>query len=362
MTGTRRWNPLNTPFLIGTLALALVLVPIHVFRSQSLGIEIAVCLGMYTAIGLSIAAGYHRLFSHRTYRASWPVRFLLLCFGAAAFQNSALQWSSDHRVHHRHVDTDRDPYTIKKGFWHAHWIWVMESTAHPLEGVADLQADPLVRWQHRYHFLIGAVVALIPVAIGFATHNVWGHLIMGLLLRIVLTHHSTFLINSAAHVFGTQPYTDGNTARDNGLLAPFTFGEGYHNFHHMWPGDYRNGIHWYQWDTAKWLLMALSWLGLADKLRRVPDEVIQKAKLAMEEKRLAARLTMAHPSVADDLRARLASARLRMDHALTALQEQRESLRTQRDEWKVAMHTRRAEVQMAWAEWKATRFLVRRLA
>jgi len=362
MTGTRRWNPLNTPFLIGTLVLAVVLVPIQIVRSHALVFELAVCAGMYTAIGLSIAAGYHRLFSHRAYRAHWLLRFLLLSFGAAAFQNSALRWSSDHRVHHRYVDTDQDPYTIKKGFWHAHWIWVMESTSHPIKGVADLEADPLVRWQHRHHFLIGAVVALIPAAIGLATHNLYGHLVIGLLLRIVLTHHSTFLINSAAHVFGTQPYTDTNTARDNGLLAPLTFGEGYHNFHHMWPGDYRNGIRWYQWDTAKWLLVALSWVGLADKLRRIPDEVIQRAKLAMEEKRLTARLATAHPSVAEELRTRLASARQRMDHALVALQEQRESLKTHRDEWRTAMLKRRAEVQMAWAEWKATRFLVRRLA
>ncbi|MDP2875111.1 MAG: acyl-CoA desaturase [Holophaga sp.] len=362
MTQSRRWNPLNTPFLIGTLVLAVVLVPLNIIYSKALLFELIVSLGMFIAIGLSVAMGYHRLFSHRSYRASWPLRLVLLCFGAAAFQNSALRWASDHRLHHRFVDTERDPYSIRKGFWHAHWIWVMESTSHPLEGVTDLQADPLVRWQDRYFFRIGAVVSLIPVAIGFATDNVWGHLIMGLILRIVLTHHTTFLINSAAHAFGTQPYTDTNTARDNGLLAPFTFGEGYHNFHHMWPGDYRNGIRWYQWDTAKWLIKAFSWVGMADKLRRVPETVIQRAKLAMEEKRLAARLIAAPPSVAEDLRARLASARLRMDHALVALQEQRESLKTHHQEWKIAMLTRRAEVRMAWAEWKAARFLVRNLA
>jgi stearoyl-CoA desaturase (delta-9 desaturase) len=185
---------------------------------------------------------------------------------------------------------------------------------------------------------------------------------MGILLRIVLTHHTTFLINSAAHVFGTRPYTDTNTARDNGFLAPFTFGEGYHNFHHMWPGDYRNGIRWYQFDSTKWLLMGLSWVGLADKLRTVPDTVIQRAKLVMEEKRLAARLAKAHPTLAEELGTRLAAARLRVDQALVALQEQREAMRTHRQEWKTAMLTRRAEVQVAWAEWKAARFLVRKLA
>lgn len=362
MSDARRWNLLNTPFLIGTLVLAAVLVPLQVMRSQALVFELAVTVGMFYLIGISVTAGYHRLFSHRTYRAHWLVRFLLLCFGAAAFQNSALRWSSDHRLHHRYVDTERDPYSIKKGFWHAHWIWVMESKSHPLQGVADLEADPLVRWQDRHYFKIGAIVALIPAGIGLATGNFWGHVIMGILLRIVLTHHTTFLINSAAHVFGTRPYTDTNTARDNGFLAPFTFGEGYHNFHHMWPGDYRNGIRWYQFDSTKWLLMGLSWVGLADKLRTVPDTVIQRAKLVMEEKRLAARLAKAHPTLAEELGTRLASARLRMDQALVALQEQREAMRTHRQEWKAAMLTRRAEVQVAWAEWKATRFLVRKLA
>lgn len=362
MSDTRRWNLLNTPFLIGTLVLAAVLVPIQVMRSQALVFELAVSLGMFYLIGISVTAGYHRLFSHRTYRAHWLVRFLLLCFGAAAFQNSALRWSSDHRLHHRYVDTERDPYSIKRGFWHAHWIWVMESKSHPLQGVADLEADPLVRWQDRHYFKIGAIVALIPAGIGLATGNFWGHVIMGILLRIVLTHHTTFLINSAAHVFGTRPYTDTNTARDNGFLAPLTFGEGYHNFHHMWPGDYRNGIRWYQFDSTKWLLMGLSWIGLADKLRTVPDTVIQRAKLVMEEKRLAARLAKVHPTMAEELGTRLAAARLRMDQALVALQEQREAMRTHRQEWKTAMLTRRAEVQVAWAEWKAARFLVRKLA
>lgn len=357
-----RWNPLNTPFLIGTLVLSLVLVPYHLFHAESLGLELLVAFSMYTAIGMGVTAGYHRLFSHRTYQAHGLLRFALLCLGAASFQNSALRWSSDHRLHHRYVDTDRDPYTITKGFWHAHWIWVMESKSHPLQGVADLEKDPLVRWQDRHYFLIGAAVASIPLAIGLATGNLWGHFVMGVLFRIVLTHHTTFLINSAAHWFGTRPYTDSNTARDNGLLAPLTFGEGYHNFHHMWPGDYRNGIHWYQFDSTKWLLNAMNLLGLAHNFRRVPDPVIQRAKLAMEEKNLRARLVSLSPNLAERLHARLASAHSRLDQALASLQTNRGTLGVRTMEWKASMLERRAELRIAWSEWKAARFLVRRLA
>ncbi len=359
MSEDPRWNLLNAPFLIGTLVLAVALVPYHLFHSQALGLELLVAFGMYTVIGLGVTAGYHRLFSHRTYQASWFLRLLLLCLGAASFQNSALRWSSDHRLHHRFVDTDRDPYAIKKGFWHAHWIWVMESKSHPLQGVADLEKDPLLLWQDRHYFLIGAVVACIPLGIGLATHNLWGHFVMGLLFRIVLTHHTTFLINSAAHWFGSRPYTDANTARDNALLAPLTFGEGYHNFHHMWPGDYRNGVRWYQFDSTKWLLIGLSWLGMARNLRRTPAPAIRRAKLAMEEKALRARLAKAAPGVADRLRERLTLAHSRLDQALASFQTNRE---TRTAEWKASMLERRAELRIAWSEWKAARFLVRRLA
>jgi stearoyl-CoA desaturase (delta-9 desaturase) len=338
-------------------------------------------LAMFVAIGLSVTAGYHRLFSHRAYQASWPVRLVFLLFGAAAFQNSALKWSSDHRAHHHHVDDlDRDPYVIGKGFWYAHWTWVMEKKDLPLEGVADLEKDPLVRWQHRHHFLIGGLVALLPVWIGLATGNVLGHAVIGLLLRIVLTHHTTFLINSAAHVFGSRPYTEGNSARDNWLLAPFTFGEGYHNYHHMWQWDYRNGVRWFQWDPTKWLVGALAWTGAVRQLRRVPDTVIHRAKLAMEERRLAATLAKAPDGLAAPLRERLGQARARLEEALLALHDRREAWETRKREWKArgeahaqawrqaksewnaTMAQQRRELREAWSEWKAARSEARRLA
>jgi stearoyl-CoA desaturase (delta-9 desaturase) len=378
VAGKRRWNTLNTPFLIGTLGLALVLVPLefaHSFRHWS---EWAVFLAMVALVGLSITCGYHRLFSHRAYQAAWPVRLFFLVLGAASFENSVLHWASDHRVHHRHVDQEQDPYNSRKGFWYAHWIWIMEDKENAIDGVADLQRDPLVMWQHRHYLLIGACAAgLLPVAVGLATGNLWGHLVIGVLLRIVVTHHTTFFINSAAHFFGTQPYTDANSARDNALLAPFTYGEGFHNYHHMWQWDYRNGVRWYQWDPAKWLIKALSWLGLARGLRSVPDPVIHQARLRMEEKAMLARLAKAAPQQAELLNGRVAAARQRLDRALEALQQHREAwearkaewkaqkletLRGRRAEWREALRQHRRELRLAWEEWRATRLAVRRLA
>ncbi|MDR3685138.1 MAG: fatty acid desaturase [Geothrix sp.] len=372
----RAW--LNTLFLVGTLVLALVLVPWKL-ATQGLRLsEVLVFLVMYSLIGLAITVGYHRLFSHRAFQASWIMRLLALLLGAAAFENSALAWSSDHRHHHRFVDdVERDPYPVRRGFWYAHWLWVMEAKDRPRDSVGDLEQDPLIRWQHRYHFWIGAAVSALPIlAVGLLTQDLVGQLIIGLLLRIVATHHSTFLINSAAHWFGTQPYTDLNSARDNALLAPFTFGEGYHNYHHMWQWDYRNGPRWYQWDPAKWIIAAAAWMGLARGLRRVPATEIQRARVGMEARRLNRVLA------ADALQAKsvLEAAHLRVDAALTAFQTRLEAWQAKKAEWKAKGSTNaksqaalrgewkaqrsqlRRDLQAAWADWNRARQLVKRQA
>jgi stearoyl-CoA desaturase (delta-9 desaturase) len=381
MATRARRSLLNTLFLVGTLMLALVLVPVKLAWQGLTWSEAGMLCLMYTVIGLSVTIGYHRLFSHRAFQAAWPLRLAVLVLGAAAFENSALWWCSDHRHHHRSVDDpERDPYAISKGFWYAHWLWVMEGEVRPMTGVADLQRDPLVRWQHKYHFWIGAAVALAPVYVGLATGDIWGQAVMGVLLRIVLTHHSTFLINSAAHVFGSQPYSDANSARDNGFLAPVTFGEGYHNFHHMWPWDYRNAPHWYQWDPGKWLITVFAWVGLARGLRRVPGTEIRRAMVAMEAKRLAAQLASVRPGLSVGLREGLAAAKARVDDALAAFQAHREAwdtLKAQRKNRTGAKEDTRREARArckadrarsrqqlwaAWGAWKATRSSCARLS
>ncbi len=378
MQKKRHWDLLNTTFLVGTLVAALVLVPLNFRHSLEHWGEWVMFGVMLVSIGLGVTAGYHRLFSHRSYQASWPVRLVLLLLSSAAFQNSVLQWASSHRIHHRHVDGDKDPYNSTRGFWYAHWLWVMEAEATPIEGVADLEKDPLVRWQHRYYFLIGAAVAALPLAVGLLLRDVWGHLVIGVLLRIVVTHHTTFFINSAAHFFGTRPYTDANTARDNAFLAPLTYGEGYHNYHHLFQWDYRNGVRWWQFDPTKWLIFTLACVGLARNLRRVPDAAIRRARLAMEEKKLLKRLDRApaHPA-REELNRRLVAARAALDAALARMQAQvegwearkadrsavkREAWRARKAEWRASMAQHRDEVAEAWQAWKAAKLQVRRLA
>ena len=151
------------------------------------------------------------------------------------------------------------------------------------ENCKDLQKDKVVMWQQRnYLSIMVAGNVGIPMFIGWLNGDIWGMLLLAGIFRIVIVHNVTFFINSLAHIWGRQPYTDQNTAKDNDILAFFTFGEGYHNFHHIFEYDYRNGIKWWQFDPTKWLIHSLSWLKLTRNLRRCPEERIEKARLAMQ--------------------------------------------------------------------------------
>jgi stearoyl-CoA desaturase (Delta-9 desaturase) len=243
--------------------------------------------------GLSITAGYHRLWSHRTYSAHWTARLFFMLFGAMCLQNSILIWSSQHRTHHRFVDdVDKDPYSAKRGFWFSHMGWILRdypSGKNDFSNARDLERDPMVMFQHRYYLPLAIFMnTAFPLLLGWAVGDVWGVFLLAGLLRLVINHHCTWFINSLAHMWGSQPYTDENTARDNGALAFLTFGEGYHNFHHIFQNDYRNGIHWWQWDPTKWLINTMSAMGLADNMKMVPDLWIQRAQLAMQFKRMEA--------------------------------------------------------------------------
>ena len=239
---------------------------------------------MLAACGFSVSLGYHRLFSHITFQASWPIRLFTLIFGAAAFENSVLMWASEHRRHHKHVDHDDDPYCISKGFFHAHigWLLFKLNTDQPYDNVADLQKDKLVCWQDRRVQWIAVLVSFgIPAILG-ALWNGWqgalGAFLIAGVARIVVLQHCTFLINSACHTIGRQPYSTRCSARDSFFLALFTMGEGYHNYHHEFQHDYRNGVKPWQFDPTKWLIWTLSKLGFVGNLRRVPSDKIESAQ------------------------------------------------------------------------------------
>ncbi|WMS89276.1 acyl-CoA desaturase [Pleionea litopenaei] len=213
-----------------------------------------------------------------------------------------MHWSSDHRLHHGHVDdNDKDPYSAKRGFWYSHIGWMLrEYQSHrynDYSNVKDLQQDKIVMWQHRNYLWLTLLVNFGgPLLLGWIYGDVIGMLLVVGFLRLVISHHVTFFINSLAHIWGKQTYTDQNTARDNGFIALFTFGEGYHNFHHLFQNDYRNGIRWWHFDPTKWWIKTLSWLKLAKDLKRSDESKIERAKATMLMQRNIKKLHLAgHP-------------------------------------------------------------------
>jgi stearoyl-CoA desaturase (delta-9 desaturase) len=285
---SERINWVSSSFLIGTAFLTVTALPVYLWFFGFDWFHFGMFLVMFMLTGFSITAGYHRFFAHKTFEAKWPLRLMVLIFGAAAFENSVLMWTSDHRRHHKHTDHDDDPYNISKGFFHAHmgWILIKLNPEPPLDNVPDLERDPLVQWQHRYvHVLAVLVGFVLPTIAGFL-YNGWvgalGGLLIGGIARVVATQHTTFFINSACHCMGRQPYSKRCSARDSFFLALFTLGEGYHNYHHEFQYDYRNGVKPWQWDPTKWLIWVLSKLGVTSHLRRVPDEKILAAQQAVK--------------------------------------------------------------------------------
>ena len=271
----------NVIFLSLTPILALLGVGWWFTNATFSWTPIVAFVALFFATGIGITAGYHRLFSHRSYKASFPVKLVLSVLGAAAFENSAVEWCSDHRRHHRMVDTDDDPYDARRGFWYSHILWICRKGRHDgdLSNVKDLLKDPVASWQHKHYLTIGiGFNLLVPLALGVWTGDILSMLIWACVARIVAVHHTTFLINSWAHMFGTQPYSIKNTARDSIWLAFLTHGEAYHNYHHAFETDYRNGRAWYHWDPAKWLIAGLSVIGLTKDLRRIPDDMVLRRR------------------------------------------------------------------------------------
>lgn len=282
-------NWVNTLFLIITPIVA-------VFGTITIAVlgtvywkTVALALTFWILGGLSITAGYHRLFSHVAYQASWPVRLAFVLIGAANFEGSVLEWCTDHRDHHRFTDTPKDPYNFKQGFWYAHigWLFTLDPEQRDYANVEDLQKDKLILFQHHYYIAIAIAMGFVlPMCLA----GLWGDWIGGLIiagaLRITITQHMTFCVNSVCHAFGKHIYSDRNSARDNWFTALFTFGEGYHNFHHKFPLDYRNGIRFYDFDPTKWLIKILEFFRLAKNLKQVSLHRIVKNRLDMDKKRL----------------------------------------------------------------------------
>ena len=359
-----RLNWITALFLVLTPIGALVWGGLHVSAVGIRPAEVLVFLVYYSFTAVSITAGYHRLFAHGAYDCRRFVKVVYLLCGAATFQHSVLTWVSDHRRHHQHIDTDADPYNIRRGFWWAHIGWLMvEQEPADFSNVRDLSADPLIRLQHRFYMPLAIFMSFgVPLGVGLVMGNPWGCLLWGGLIRTVVGHHATFLVNSLAHTLGSKPYSRAVSARDSVVTAVLTFGEGYHNFHHRFATDYRNGVHRHQWDPTKWLIRGMASIGWAWNLYRAPRERIVAARVECETQTLldacrdrsqhviaAARERLASVSASLEATAKRlgAAERARARHAWGA---------AKRDYAKVGwseLRAARRDFRAAWRQWRA---------
>jgi len=227
---------------------------------------------LYIITGLGITVGYHRLLAHRSFTCPDWVKGAFLIAGGWALQNSGLKWAADHIRHHARCDQEEDPYNAQLGFWYSHCGWLFWKDPHKDDKYATkLKQDPVVVWQNRYYIPIVLSGLALPFVVGFV-YDGWieglGCFLLAGVGRTFFVLNSTFCINSICHLWGVQPHGDSDSSRDSWWVSLITFGEGYHNYHHMYQSDYRNGPKWYNFDPSKWLIYGLSRVGLASSLRR----------------------------------------------------------------------------------------------
>ncbi|KAJ3986067.1 hypothetical protein F5890DRAFT_1506116 [Lentinula detonsa] len=261
---------------------------------------IALTYAMWQLAEFGITIGYHRLWSHRAFRATVGVRLVLAVLGSAGFQGSIKWWCLRHRLHHRFTDDPvHDPYAATRGLLYSHMGWIFFKptyTRMELVDREDLDRDPVVRFQHKYYIPLALFFGFaVPPLIGALWHDAFGAFVWAGLVSRLAVWHCTFFVNSLAHWDGLQPFSDENTSRGNLLLAVLTSGEGNHNFH-AFPHDFRSGPWIATWDPSKWAILILHKLGLVSGLRQAREVDYKEALAYMDHKSLHG----VPPSMEDD--------------------------------------------------------------
>jgi len=240
-------------------------------------VEAVICFAVLFWVRIfAVTGGYHRYFSHRTYKTSRVFQFILAVLAQSSAQKGALWWAAHHRAHHLYSDQQGDIHSpLREGFWYSHMGWLFNQTSDTdFSRIPDLSRYPELRFLNKYHLLP-------PIALGVATFLLFGSagLFVGFFLSTVVTWHATFTINSLSHVFGRRRFPTTDTSRNNGWLALLTLGEGWHNNHHRFSSSVRQGFYWYEYDITFYILKALSWTGLVWDLRTVPASILEEGRL-----------------------------------------------------------------------------------
>ena len=234
---------------------------------------VALAFAFYYARMFFVTAGYHRYFSHRSFKTSRWFQFLLAFCAMTSSQKGVLWWAAHHRNHHRFSDTEEDLHSpTRHGFWWSHvgWILSTRNEATEVHMVRDYYKFPELRWLND-HFIVP------PVGLAVALYLIggWGWLVWGFFISTVMLWHGSFCINSLAHVFGRRRYATTDTSRNSLLLSLVTLGEGWHNNHHHYMASVRQGFFWWEIDITYYILRTLSWLGIVWDLRMPPEHVLR---------------------------------------------------------------------------------------
>lgn len=241
---------------------------------------VALAVGLYYLRMFGVTGGYHRYFSHRTYRTSRAFQLFLAVLAQSSVQKGALWWAAHHRDHHKYSDTPKDPHSYRDyGFWYSHVGWILSSETEETDysRISDMARYPELRWLNTWH-----VVPAVALAVGLWLVGSWDALVWGFFVSTTFLWHGTFTINSLSHIWGKRRYSTTDNSKNNPVLAIVTMGEGWHNNHHYYQRSVRQGFHWWQVDMTYYILRALALVGIVWDLhlpsQKVIDGDVVKAK------------------------------------------------------------------------------------
>jgi stearoyl-CoA desaturase (delta-9 desaturase) len=235
--------------------------------------DIALMVAFYLISGLGITIGFHRMLTHKSFETSKPIKALFLIMGCMAWESGPIVWASTHIKHHAHSDEEDDPHSPLVSLWHAHVGWIFQDASDTETYGTWLRKDPVIVWVDRTWWIWGLVGMIIPFLIGG-----WSGLLWGGAVRMCLTHHITWSVNSVCHTFGRRPYSTQDASRNNWLVGLLAFGEGWHNNHHAFPRSAFHGLEWWQFDLSAWIIRALEASKLVWNVYRIKPNDKQKRR------------------------------------------------------------------------------------
>jgi stearoyl-CoA desaturase (delta-9 desaturase) len=238
---------------------------------------VLLCVGLYALRMFGLTAGYHRYFSHRSFKTSRVFQFVLALLGTLAVQKGPLWWAAHHRRHHKYSDQEGDVHSpVQEGFWWSHVGWIVSPKFDPTDwdAIKDFSRYRELRWLNTFHLVPPITLAVVLFLLGD-----WQWLVWGFFVSTVVLYHGTFSVNSLSHVWGSRRFATTDQSRNNFLIALWTGGEGWHNNHHHYMSSVKQGFYWWEVDFSYYILKLMSWVRLVSDLRVPPKHLLAEARV-----------------------------------------------------------------------------------